>query len=88
MACSANGSIPRSDTWLGKGQITAEPVALEGKFYLFRVADERASKEAPAFEQIKDQLAAEAKNAKVEEQLKALFKANGLEIPEAPVAAQ
>ena len=82
------GQFPEAIRGLVKGQITAEPVALEGKFYLFRVADERASKEAPAFEQIKDQLAAEAKNAKVEEQLKALFKANGLEIPEAPVAAQ
>ena len=82
------GQFPEAIRGLVKGQITAEPVALEGKFYLFRVADERASKEAPAWEQITEQLAAQPKNAKVEEQLKALFKANGLEIPEAPVAAQ
>lgn len=80
------GQFPEAVKSLVKGQITAEPVELEGKFYLFRVADERASAEAPPFEQIKVQLAEEAKNAKVEEQLKQLFKASGLELPQAPAA--
>ena len=65
-----------------KGQITAQAVEVEGKFYLFRVADERSSEQAPAFELIKEQLANETKEAKVKEQLIALFKANGVEVPQ------
>lgn len=72
--------LPAGAQGLVKGQITAKPVELNGKFYLFRVAEERASGDAPAFEQIKEQLAQETKNAKVEEQIKQLFKANGIEL--------
>ncbi|UOO91988.1 peptidyl-prolyl cis-trans isomerase [Vitreoscilla stercoraria] len=76
------GQFPAGVQGLVKGQITAEPVEIEGKFYLFRVADERASAEAPAFDAIKDQLANETREAKVKEQLITLFKANGVEVPQ------
>ena len=82
------GQFPDAVKSLVKGQITAEPVELDGKFYLFRVGEERMGAQAPAFEQVKEQLANEAKEAKVKEQVMGLFKANGLEMPQNPAAAQ
>ncbi|OSI08681.1 putative peptidyl-prolyl isomerasen [Neisseria animaloris] len=61
-----------------RGQVTADPVKFNGKFYLFKLAAVERSPEAPPFAQIKDQLTLQAKQQKVQEQIEKLLKENGV----------
>lgn len=60
------------------GQITGDVVALEGQYYLLKLAGARSSSNAPPFEQVKEQLRDQAKQQKVQEEINKLLQENGL----------
>ncbi|EGV38862.1 peptidyl-prolyl cis-trans isomerase [Neisseria weaveri] len=63
---------------MSRGQVTAEPVELDGKYYLFKLAASERAADAPPFEQIKYQLTMHAKAQKVQEKIENLLKENGI----------
>ena len=62
-----------------RGDVTHEPVELNGQFYLIKLAAEQRNPEMPPFEQVKDQVLQQAKQQKVQEQIRKLLKDNGIE---------
>lgn len=62
-----------------KGKISTDPVAYQGVYYLFKVADTRKGANLPPFEQVKPRLIAQKKDEAVREQIQKLLKDNGLE---------
>lgn len=61
-----------------RGQITRDPVNLDGKFYLFKLAASERNPEAPPFDSVRLQLTQQAKQQKVQQQIETLLKNNGL----------
>lgn len=61
-----------------RGQVTREPVQMNGRFYLFKLAASERSPDAPPFEQVKPFLAQQVKQQKVQEQIEKILKANGI----------
>ena len=66
---------------LVKGQITSSVFEYEGRYYLLKLAGLRQANNAPAFEQIKEQLREIAKQEKVQQQIEELLKKNGINNP-------
>jgi hypothetical protein len=62
-----------------RGDVTHEPVELNGQFYLIKLAAEQRNPEMPPFEQVKEQVLQQAKQQKVQEQIRKLLKDNGIE---------
>ncbi len=62
-----------------RGQISAEPVKLGDKFYLFKLAAAERNPEAPPFDAVRSQLTQQAKQQKVQQQIEQLLKDNGLQ---------
>lgn len=71
---------------LTRGQITPEPVNFNGAYMLLKLADSRKNPNVPGFDQVKNQLADQAKIQKIQAQIEQLFKDNGL--PVTPPQAQ
>ncbi|HRM21670.1 MAG TPA: peptidylprolyl isomerase [Neisseria sp.] len=65
-----------------RGEVTREPVLLNGKYYLFKLAAAERNPEAPPYEMIKSQLTQQAKQQKVQAQIEQLLKSNGIVPPE------
>ncbi|MDO4642133.1 MAG: peptidylprolyl isomerase [Neisseria sp.] len=63
---------------MARGEVTKEPITLNGKFYLVKLAAEGRNPQVPPFEQIKNQLISQAKQQKVQEQIMQLLKSNGI----------
>ncbi|MCO6505113.1 MAG: peptidyl-prolyl cis-trans isomerase [Snodgrassella sp.] len=63
---------------LVKGQITANVVEFEGRFYLLKLAEIRQDAKAPEFDQVKNELREIAKQDKVQQQIEELLKKNGV----------
>lgn len=61
-----------------RGQITREPLHMDGKFYLFKLAASERNPEAPPFEQVKPLVAQQVKQQKVQEQIEKILKENGI----------
>ncbi|MBF0802813.1 MULTISPECIES: peptidyl-prolyl cis-trans isomerase [unclassified Neisseria] len=61
-----------------RGQVSREPVEMNGKFYLFKLAALERNPEAPPFEQVKPLLAQQVKQQKVQEQIEKILKENGI----------
>ncbi len=61
-----------------RGQVTREPVNMDGKFYLFKLAASERNPEAPPFEQVKPFLTQQVKQQKVQEQIEKILKENGV----------
>lgn len=68
------------------GQITGDVVALEGQYFLLKLAGTRNSSNAPPFEQVKAQLHDQATQQKVQEEINKLLQEHGL--PPLGAAAQ
>lgn len=61
-----------------KGEISSQPVLINGQYVLFKVAGTRASAEFPAYEQLEPQLEAITKQLKTQRYINSLFKNAGL----------
>lgn len=64
-----------------RGEVSREPVAFNGEFYLLKIAVSERSPEAPPFEQAKGKLIQQAKQEKAQAQIIQLLKANGITQP-------
>lgn len=63
---------------LKNGQISAQPIVLEGRYYLLKVAGMRHMPNAPTFDKIKTQLREQAIEKKVQEEINKLIEKNGI----------
>ncbi|UOO81519.1 peptidyl-prolyl cis-trans isomerase [Uruburuella testudinis] len=61
-----------------RGQITRDPLPLNGKFYLFKLAAAERNPEAPPFDAVKRQLTQQAKQQKAQAQIEQLLQDNGI----------
>ncbi|WP_373741529.1 peptidylprolyl isomerase [Neisseria sp.] len=61
-----------------RGQITSEPVALNGRFYLFKLAAVDRNPEAPPLEQVRTHFLRQAKQIKVQQQIDKILQENGV----------
>ena len=64
-----------------RGEVSREPVAFNGEFYLLKIAVSERSTEAPPFEQAKGKLIQQAKQEKAQAQIIQLLKTNGITQP-------
>lgn len=64
---------------MNRGDVTKEPILLNGQYYLFKLSGVGKAPNAQPFEQVKDQLANMAKQQKVDEEIRKILKANGIE---------
>ena len=64
-----------------RGEVSREPVAFNGEFYLLKIATVERSPEAPLFEQVKNKLIQQAKQEKAQEQIMQILQANGITPP-------
>lgn len=64
---------------MSRGDVTKDPILLNGQYYLFKLSAIGTAPDAKPFEQVKDQLVNAAKQKKVDEQIRAILKANGIE---------
>ena len=67
---------------LKNGQISPNVINIDGHFFLLKVAGMRQAPNAPAFNQIKEQLREQAKQQKVQEQINQLLQKNGISLNE------
>lgn len=63
---------------MSRGQVTREPVEMNGRFYLFKLTASERNPDAPPFEQIKDILIRKAKQEKMQQQIDELLQKEGL----------
>nr|WP_225315133.1 peptidylprolyl isomerase [Neisseria zalophi] len=63
-----------------RGQITADPVAMNGQFYLFKLAAAERNPDAQPFNQVRDLVAQQLKQQRVQQQIETLLKDNGIEV--------
>ncbi|SUA36750.1 putative peptidyl-prolyl isomerasen [Neisseria zoodegmatis] len=63
---------------MSRGQVTREPVQLNGRFYLFKLAASERNPDAPPFEQVKDILIRQAKQYKMQQQIDELLQKHGM----------
>ena len=69
---------------MSRGQVTREPVQLNGRFYLFKLAASERNPDAPPFEQVKDILIRQAKQQKMQQQVDELLQKHGMTKPGQP----
>ncbi|MDF7675432.1 peptidylprolyl isomerase [Neisseriaceae bacterium ESL0693] len=75
---------PELTTWimqLKNGQISAQPIEIEGQYYLLKRAGMRRMENAPAFETVKPQLLDQAKEMQVQHEVNQLLQQNGIHLP-------
>lgn len=64
-----------------RGEVSHEPIQLQDKFYLFKLSEVSRNPEAQPFDLIRDKIAQQAKQQKVQEQIDKLLKENGITPP-------
>lgn len=62
-----------------RGQVTRDPVQINGKFYLFKLADVERNPKAPPFDRVKGQLAQRARQEVVQQKIAQLLKNSGIQ---------
>lgn len=73
---------PEIAQWVSQlsiGQISGSVMVMNGQYFLLKLAGTRHMANAPAFEQVKEQLRDQAKNAKIQHTIMELLQKNGLQ---------
>lgn len=65
---------------LKNGQISPNVITIDGHYILLKLAGTRQAPDAPAFDQIKEQLRNQAKQEKVSQQINQILKNNGISL--------
>lgn len=65
---------------LKSGQISPNVITIDGHYILLKLAGTRQAPDAPAFDQIKEQLRNQAKQEKVSQQINQILKNNGISL--------
>lgn len=67
---------------LKNGQISPNVIAIDGHYILLKLAGTRLASNAPAFDQVKNQLLEQTKQQKVQEQINQILQKNGINLNE------
>lgn len=65
-------------TQMSRGQVTREPVQLNGRYYLFKLAASERNPDAPPFEQVKNILVRQTKQQQMQQQIDELLQKHGM----------